>query len=61
MKDILSYSNFFFVYDQRNEKLPDNFAEYFIIASNRYSYNTTWTKLKAFIHETFKQLHIINS
>ena len=52
IKDILTYNNCLFAHDQINEKLPNTFAEYFIIASNQYSYNTRGSKYKTIIKTT---------
>ena len=44
MKDFLTYNNCLSIHDQINEKLPNTFAEYFIIPSNQHSYNTRGSK-----------------
>ena len=49
MKDILTCNNFLFVHNQINEKSPNTFAEYFIIASNQHKYNTRGFKYKTII------------
>ena len=49
MKDILTYNNYLSIHDQINEKLPNTFAEYFIMPSNqhtrgsKFNTNTTFT------------------
>ena len=55
MKDILTYNNCLFVH----EKIPNTFAEYFIIASNQHSYNTRGSNYKTIIkQETILQVMV---
>ena len=61
IKDILTYNNCLFVHDQINEKLPNTSAEYFIIASNQYSYNTRGSKYKTIIKTNNSTTYSLNS
>ena len=53
-KDILTYSNCFFVHNQINKKLPNTFTKYLIIASNQRRYNTRGSKYKTIIKTIIK-------
>ena len=47
MKNIFTYNNCLFVHDQINEKLQNNFAEYFMIVSKQHSYITRRSNYKS--------------
>ena len=40
MKDILTFKNCLFVYDQINEYMPSNFEDFFTTSENKHPYNT---------------------
>ena len=40
MKDILTFNNCLFVYDQINEDMPSNFEDFFTTSENQHPYNT---------------------
>ena len=44
MKDILTFSNCLFVYDQINEDMPSNFEDFFTTSENQHPYNTRGRK-----------------
>ena len=44
MKDILTFNNYLFVYDQINEDMPFNFEEFFSTSENQHPYNTRGRK-----------------
>ena len=40
MKDILTFNNCLFVYDQINEDIPSNFEDFFTTSENQHACNT---------------------
>ena len=40
MKDILTFNNWLFVYDQIHEDMPSNFEDFFTTSENQHPYNT---------------------
>ena len=66
MDYILTYNNclFVFVHNQINEKLPNTFAEIFLIASNQDSYITRVSKfktIKTINNSTYSTISIFNN
>ena len=44
MKDVLTFNNCLFVYDQVNENISSNSEDFFTISGNQQSYNTRIAK-----------------
>ena len=44
MKDVLTFNNCLFVYDQVNENISSNSEDFFTISGNQQSYNTRSAK-----------------
>ena len=40
MKDIFTFNNWLFVYDQIDEDMPSNFEDFFTTSENQHPYNT---------------------
>ena len=45
MKDILTFHNYFFVYDQINEDMSSNFDNFFTFSENQHPHNTRGGKI----------------
>ena len=52
LKDILLYNNCIFAHNQINEKLPENFKDFFQTAANQHNCNTRGTTNKTIIKTT---------
>ena len=53
LKDILLYNNCIFAHNQINEKLPENFKDFFQTAANQHNYNTRGTTNKTIICKNY--------
>ena len=54
MKDVLTFNNCLFVYDQITERLPSSFKNFFTTAENQHLYNTRGRRNNTIIKTTSK-------